>query len=137
MNVEAFKQLKRVLGSVSANEFEIGSWNACACGFATRDAWFREQGFTSCDSFDEAAEFFDIRRDEAKTLFSGARLIVTPAVVIDRIEKLIGTEEGARHYERANDHARRQAIIDELLTRANRLAAKARRVATALVTGFF
>ena len=58
-------------------------------------------------------------------------------MVIDRIDKLIGTEEGARHYERADDHARRQAIIDELLTRANRLAARARRVATTLVAVFF
>jgi hypothetical protein len=48
VNVEALKQLTRVLSSVPSSEFGINDWKTCACGHATRDPWFQEQGFTHC-----------------------------------------------------------------------------------------
>jgi hypothetical protein len=61
---------------------------------------------------------------------------MTPGQVIREIDNLLanGTNE---QDQAAAQNARRQAIIDELLARANKAAAKARRVATALVAVFF
>ena len=71
MNVEGFKELKRVLSKVPQREFNISNWKYCACGHATHDQWFQRQGFTSCHNFNEAAAFFGVSYTEAKALFSG------------------------------------------------------------------
>src|SRR4051812_26900493 len=65
VNVEGFQQLKRVISSVPVSEFDMSNWNSCACGHATRDPWFREQGFTHCNDFRQAAAFFRISRGGA------------------------------------------------------------------------
>jgi len=66
VNVQAFRELQRVLANVPVGEFNIAHWNDCACGHARRDAWFQNQGFTSCHSFVDAAAFFGITRKEAR-----------------------------------------------------------------------
>jgi hypothetical protein len=88
-----------------------------------------------CNSFDDAAAFFGIPRPKAIRLFSGGSG-VTPGQVIREIENLLanGTNE---QDQAAAQNVRRQAIIDELLAKANKAAAKARRVATALIAVFF
>jgi hypothetical protein len=133
VNVQALRELKRVLANVPRCEFYIGNWHDCACGHATRDAWFRRQGFTHCCSFREAAAFFGITREEAMGLFSGLGWLVAPKHVIKRIDALLESHEAA---DQATQHARRQAVIDDLLKRATRAAAKAREVTTALVAMF-
>jgi hypothetical protein len=135
VNVQAFEELKRVLSSVPQGRFNVAHWDHCACGHATRDEWFQGRGFTRCNSFDDAAAFFGIPRSEAIGLFSGGSA-ATPGEVIRKIDNLLanGTNE---QDQAAAQNARRQAIIDELLATANKAAAKARRVATALIAVFF
>jgi hypothetical protein len=117
VNVQAFRELTRVLSRVPIGGFNIGRWHQCACGHATRDAWFRSQGFISCRSFDDAASFFGITRQEAVGLFSGG-IPVTPQGVICRIDNLLGTRTNEQD-QAAAQNARRQAIIDDLLRGAH------------------
>ena len=86
MNVQAFEELKRVLDTVPESEFSLNDWDRCACGHATRDPWFRRQGFTTCRDFYQAAAFFEIPRWKAEDLFSAPyRLVVTPSAAIKQI----------------------------------------------------
>ena len=48
VNVQGFKELKRVLSNVPEGQLDMTNWNSCACGHATRDEWFRSQGLTTC-----------------------------------------------------------------------------------------
>ena len=138
MNLEGFQQLKRVVSSVPASEFDMGNWNSCACAHATRDAWFRDQGFTHCNDFCQAAAFFGISRGEAEDLFSGKReIFVTPAGTIERIDRFLKGERRESQTEALDLHARRQAVINNILAKANRAAHKARKVATSLAALFF
>jgi hypothetical protein len=134
VNVQAFEELQRVLSSVPGWEFNIARWHECACGHATRDAWFQRQGFTTCYSFVDAAAFFGISRKEAIWLFSGQAWVVSTQDVIQRIDALL-----AKHAisSEAAKHARRQAVIDDLLARATKAAQKAKTAATSLVAMFF
>jgi len=136
VNVRAFEELKRVLQAVPESEFSLWDWDRCACGHATCDSWFQQQGFTTCSDFAKAAAFFAIPRYQAEELFSAPyRAAVTPAMVIRDIDRLLATEvQNTRSY--AEQHARRQAILDGLLVKANEAAHKARRIATALVAAF-
>ena len=137
MNVQAFEELKRVLDTLPESEFSLSDWDRCACGHATRDSWFRRQGFTTCRDFYQAAAFFEIPRWKAEDLFSAPyRLVVTPGAVIEQIDAMLAAEPGYDMNALAAA-GRRQAIIDELLAKANKAAQKARRVATALVAVFF
>jgi hypothetical protein len=52
---------------------------------------------------------------------------------LSRIDALLEAHEAA---DPATQHARRQAVIDDLLEKANRAAVKARTFATALVAMF-
>ena len=137
MNVQGFKELKRVLSKVPQREFNISNWKYCACGHATHDQWFQRQGFTSCHNFYEAAAFFGVSYTEAKALFSGQPgCLVTPKDVIGHIDAFLARPLESRLLE-GNQHSRRQVIIDSLLAKANKAAHKARRVATALVGALF
>jgi hypothetical protein len=135
VNVQAFEELKRVLSTVAQGRFNVAHWEHCACGHATRDGWFQSRGFTRCDSFDDAVAFFGISRPEAIGLFAGGSGM-TPGQVIRKIDNLLANRRNEQD-QAAAQNARRQAIIDELLTRANKAAAKARSVATALMAVFF
>jgi hypothetical protein len=135
VNVQAFEELKRVLSSVPQSRFSVAHWDQCACGHATRDAWFQSRGFTRCTSFDDAVAFFGIPRCEAIRLFSGGSGM-TPDQVIRKIDHLLATRMNEQD-QAAAQNARRQFIINELLASANKAAVKARRVATALVAVFF
>ena len=135
MNVQAFEELKRVLSSVPQSRFSVAHWDQCACGHATRDAWFQSRGFTRCTSFDDAVAFFGIPRCEAIGLFSGGSGM-TPDQVIRKIDHLLATRMNEQD-QAAAQNARRQSIINELLASANKAAVKARRVVTALVAVFF
>src|SRR4051812_18283032 len=135
VKVQGFEELKRVLSNVHRWDFNISNWHRCACGHATRDEWFRCQGFTECNSFDEAAAFFGITYTQAKALFAGQPgSLVRPRDVIDHIDAFLANPTLAAE---ADQHARRQAILDDLLATANRAAQKVRQIATALVTVFF
>ena len=48
VNVQGFKELKRVLSTVPEGQLDMTNWNSCACGHATPDQWFRSQGLTTC-----------------------------------------------------------------------------------------
>ena len=135
MNVQALEELKRVLSSVPQGHFNMAHWEHCACGQATRDAWFQSRGFTRCASFDDAVAFFGIQRSEAIGLFSGGSGL-TPPQVIHKIDNLLANRTNEQD-QAAAQNARRQAIIDELLAKANKAGAKARRVAIALIAVFF
>ena len=135
VNVQAFEELKRVLSNVPQARFNVAHWDACACGHATRDAWFQNRGFTRCTSFDDAVAFFGIPRPEAIGLFAGGSG-VTPGQVIRKIDNLLASRTNEQN-QAAAQNARRQAIIDDLLSNANKAAAKARKVATALIGVFF
>jgi hypothetical protein len=138
VNVQGFEELKRVLSNLPQREFNISNWHRCACGHATRDEWFQRQGFTKCNSFNEAAAFFGITYIEAKALFAGQPgSLVTPKDVIDHIDAFLASPILAAGATDADHHARRQAIVDDLLAKANRAAQKVRQVATALVAVFF
>src|SRR5829696_2267677 len=109
------------------------NWNSCACGHATRDAWFREQGFTQCNYFRHAAAFFGINRSEATDLFSGKRETAdSPVAVIVRIDAFLKRERCELEIGTSDAYAQRQAVIDRLLAKANTAAQKARKVASAL-----
>jgi hypothetical protein len=137
MNVQGFEELKRVLAKVSQREFNVSNWNHCACGHATRDEWFQRQGFTTCNSFSDAAAFFGITYTDARKLFAGQTgYLVTPRDVIDHIDAFLASPTLAAEGAEADQHAGRQAIVDELLAKANRAAQKVRRVATALMAVF-
>jgi hypothetical protein len=138
VNVQAFQELKRVLQTVPEAEFSLLDWNRCACGHATRDSWFREQGFTTCCDFVKAAAFFEIPRYQAEELFSAPyRAAVTPAMVVRDIDRLLPGTLRKTVVVETERHARRQDVINELLARANRAAQKAKRVTIALVSVFF
>src|SRR5829696_3792753 len=66
VNVRAFEELKRVLQAVPESEFSLWDWDRCACGHATCDSWFQQQGFTTCSDFAKAAAFFAIPRTKLK-----------------------------------------------------------------------
>ena len=134
MNVQGFEELKRVLAKVPQREFNISNWNHCACGHATRDEWFQRQGFTTCNSFSDAAAFFGITYTEATRLFAGQTgYLVRPRDVIEHIDAFLLRPTVEAEATEADQHARRQAIVDDLLAKAKRAAQKVRRVATALV----
>ena len=135
VNVQAFEELKRVLSDVPQGRFNVAHWDHCACGHATRDMWFQTRGFTRCTSFDDAAAFFGIPRLEAIGLFSGGSA-VTPGQVIRKIDNVLANWTNEQ-VQAAAQNARRQAIVDELLAKANKASAKARRVAIALIAVFF
>ena len=81
----------------------------------------------------EGRGVFEIPRYQAEELFSAPfRAAITPAMVIKNIDRLIAGEP-----QKAEAVSRRQAVIDDLLARANRAAREARRVATTLVAIFF
>ena len=132
VNVQALHELERILANVAVSEFNIANWNHCACGHARRDTWFQSQGFTTCYSFVDAAAFFGISRRQAIGLFCGDGLLV-PNAVIKRIDTLLRAHEAA---EQAPQRARRQAVINDLLKKANRAAVRARDLATAMVSMF-
>ncbi|MCC2653839.1 MAG: hypothetical protein K0Q60_4005 [Microvirga sp.] len=133
MNVQAFEELKRVLRTIPESGFSLSDWDRCACGHATRDSWFQQQGFTKCSDFAKAAAFFEIPRYQAEELFSAPlRAAITPVMVIKDIDRLLAGEP-----DETPKASRRQAVIDDLLARANRAAREARRVATALVAALF
>ena len=134
MNVQAFEELKRVLSSVPESEFNIGLWHHCACGHASRDEWFQRRGFWTCYSFDEAAAFFRISRDEAVWLFSGPSRLISPREEIERIDALLAKNGTANE---AAKQSRRQAVIDGLLATANTAARKAKSATTLLIAMFF
>jgi hypothetical protein len=135
VNVQGFEQLKRVLLSVPEGQLDMTNWNSCACGHATRDEWFQSEGLTSCNDFRRAAAFFGLTRGQAQALFSGRKgRRVTATEVIQNIDQLLARDA---HDSKPSGEARRQAIIDGLLVKANGAAHKARRVATALVGALF
>jgi hypothetical protein len=117
VNVQAFRELTRVLSRVPTGDFNIARWDQCACGHATRDAWFQSQGFISCRSFDDAASFFGVSHQEAVALFSGG-IPVTPQRVIGKIDNLLATRTNEQD-QAAAQNVRRQAIIDDLLQGAH------------------
>jgi hypothetical protein len=138
VNAQGFEELKRVLSNVPQWEFNISNWDRCACGHATRDEWFQRQGFTKCNNFDEAAAFFGLSYLEAMTLFSGQPgCLVKPKDVIDHIDAFLPDATVESTVREADQRSRRQAIIDQLLVKANEAAQKARRLATGLVAAFF
>ena len=61
---------------------------------------------------------------------------MTPGHVIREIDNLLANRTNEQD-QAAAQSVRRQAIINELLAKANKAAAKARRAATALVAVFF
>ena len=137
MNVQAFKELKRVLSNVPEGQLDMTSWNSCACGHATRDEWFRSQGLTTCTDFPTAAAFFEITRAQAEALLSGRNgRCVTATQVIGNIDQLLA-RPGSHDDGEVARNARRQAVIDSLLVKANKAAQKARRGVTTLMAIFF
>jgi hypothetical protein len=137
VNVQGFEELKRVLSKVPEGQLDMTNWNSCACGHATRDEWFRAQGLTTCTDFPTAAAFFDITRSQAEDLFSGRNgRYVTTTEVIQNIDRLLARPENREDSE-VTRTARRQAVIDGLLVKANKAAQKARRGVTALMAVFF
>ncbi len=137
VNVQAFQELKRVLREVPESEFSLSNWDRCACGHATRDKWFQEQGFTTCCDFATAAAFFEIPRYQAEIMFSAPYgTEVTPEMVIRDIDRLLPGERQSTSVG-ADPHARRQAVINALLASAKRAAEKAKRLTTALISMFF
>ena len=78
MNVQGFKELKRVLSNVPEGQLDMTSWNSCACGHATRDEWFRSQGLTTCTDFPTAAAFFEITRGQQKLCSRGGTVVASP-----------------------------------------------------------
>jgi len=133
VNVEALQQLKRVLALVPDHRYRMGDWKNCACGHATRDAWFQTHGFRSCTSMAAAIDFFGLTPDQAHDLFAvPARVKVTPALTIKMVDQLL--EDGEVTPPAPPDPAaRRQAIIDNLLARADVAARKARETASVFV----
>jgi len=137
VNVQAFRELKRVLQTIPESEFNIGDWDWCACGHATRDLWFRRQGFTHCHDFYRAAAFFQVPRWKAEELFSAPyRTIVTPSALIQQIDSMLPAEV-VQPRDAPAQTARRQSVIDDLLAKATKAAQKASSVATALIAVFF
>jgi hypothetical protein len=136
LNVEALRQLKRVLAQVPDHRYRMGDWKKCACGHATRDEWFRERGLASCTSMAAAMDFFRLTPDQAHDLFAvPVGVKVTPRLTIAMIDQLL--ERGEVTPPPVPDSAaRRQAIIDSLLARASASAKKARESASLLVGAF-
>jgi hypothetical protein len=129
VNVEAFDNLKRVLRSVPPNELNMQNWNRCAIGHASEDVWFQERRLDT--SFTSARRVFGLGKGEAMLLFS-ARAGNTPDEVIDTIDWFVGlTAEAA-----AERHARRQALIDNMLAAASHAEKKAREAVRALAAIF-
>src|SRR3954471_8393409 len=114
-DLEAFEQLKRVLGTVPPPEFAMGRWQTCACGHATRDAWFQERGFSECYTFAAAAAFFKTTKPEARALF-GPHPHGSPQEVIAIIDQFLETDRtpATQASSEFSRHARRQVIIDRM-----------------------
>jgi hypothetical protein len=137
LNVEALQQLKRVLAQVPDHRYRMGDWKNCACGHATQDAWFQARGFRSCTSMAAAMEFFSLTPDQAHDLFAvPARVKVTPGLTITMVDQLLEKGE-VTPPARPDPAARRQAVIDGLLARADLAARKARETTSVLVGMFF
>ena len=136
LNVEALQQLKRVLAHVPDHRYRMGDWKKCACGHATQDEWFRARGFTSCTSMAAAMEFFGLAADQAHDLFAvPAGVKAIPGLTITMIDQLL--EHGqVTPPERPDAAARRQAVIDGLLARADAVAKKARETVSVLIGVF-
>ena len=111
MNLAAFDNLKRVLLTVPAGELRMDQWDRCAIGYATHDAWFQQRGLQG--SFKSASRVFDVRCSEALSLFS-LKAGRTPDQVIATIDRFIAS----RHPNKADAHARRQAVINQMLKSA-------------------
>jgi hypothetical protein len=87
--------------------------------------------------FPTAAAFFEITRGQAEALFSGRNgRCVTTTQVIENIDQLLARPRSQDDSEVARN-ARRQAVIDGLLVKANKAAQKARRGVTTLIAIFF
>jgi hypothetical protein len=135
VNVQGFKELKRVLSDLPDGQLDMTNWNSCACAHATRDEWFRSQGLTTCTDFQRASAFFEITRGQAEVLFSGRNgRWVTTTEVIQNIDQLLARGD---QDSKPSREARHQAIIDGLLVKANKATHKARRGITALIGIFF
>ena len=118
VNTAAFENLKRVLRTVPQGELRMECWDSCAIGYATQDAWFRQQGL-QC-SFKSASRVFGVHYTQALSLFS-LRAGRTPDEVIASINRFIGVTQ----LDPSEAHLRRQAILDGML----RSASKAERAA--------
>ena len=129
MNVEAFENLKRILGTVPADQFEMSNWKSCAIGHACHDAWFMKRGL--CTSFASAQRVFGLSKPEALYSFS-LRAGRTPDEVLATINRFVGSTA----VDESERHAHRQAIIDGMLAAASRVDQTARKVARALVAAF-
>src|SRR5215217_8269247 len=78
-----------------------------------------------------------VTRGQAEVLFSGRNgRCVTTTEVIHNIDQLLA-RPGIQEDSEVTRTARRQAVIDGLLAKANEVAHKARRVATAVVGALF
>src|SRR5215211_1257842 len=134
----AISPTSRTLPKTSTtSQLDMTNWNSCACGHATRDEWFRSQGLTTCADFPTAAAFFEITRGQAEALFSGRNgRCVTTTQVIENIDQLLARPRSQDDSEVARN-ARRQAVINGLLAKANKAAQKARRGVTTLIAIFF
>jgi hypothetical protein len=92
---------------------------------------------TTCTDFPTAAAFFEITRGQAEALFSGRNgRCVTTTQVIENIDQLLVRPRSQDDSEVARN-ARRQAVINGLLAKANKAAQKARRGVTTLIAIFF
>ena len=129
MNVEALENLKRVLGTVPADQFEMSNWNSCAIGHACHDAWFVKRRLDR--SFASAQRVFGLSKHEALYLFS-LRSGRTPDEVLATINRFVGSTA----VDEAERHSRRQAIIDIMLAAATRAEHAARKAAKAVVAAF-
>ena len=129
MNLEAFDNLKRVLHRVPEHELRMDNWNSCAIGHASRDAWFRARGLQP--SFSSAARVFGVRHSEALALFS-VKAGRTPEQVIATLDRFVGISQEIE----VDLHARRQAVIDQMLQAASKAERVARSAVKTLVAAF-
>jgi hypothetical protein len=129
MNVEAFENLKRILHTLSADQLDMSNWSRCAIGHACHDAWFVERRL--CPSFESARRIFEVPKGAAVQLFS-LRAGSTPDEVIASLNTFMGITVAFE----AERHARRQAVIDGMLTSAAKAERAARRMARAVVAAF-
>ena len=113
MNLEASENLKRVLATIPASELSMSDWGRCAIGHACRDAWFHKRGLRP--DFESAASLFEINQSDAHALFS-PRAGRTPEEVMAFVNEFIGRSR--QFLDERNRHARRQAIIHEMLALA-------------------
>jgi hypothetical protein len=129
MNVEAFENLKRILHTLSADQLDMSNWNRCAIGHACHDAWFVERRL--CTSFESARRIFGVPKGAALQLFS-LRGGSTPDEVIASLDRFMRITAACE----AERLARRQAIIDGMLTSVAKTERAARSMARAVVAAF-